>query len=321
MSRRGTPALNVWEVETGKLLRSVPLHYAFDSMGGAQDAIADAHFSPDGRRLAFNLNDRFRVLDVESGRLVAIDRPGHRAAIRAVDISPDGALVASAGDDAAVCLWEAATGRFVAMLEEETEPIAAVAFSPDGRSLAARAVAGRVRVWRLERAQAGDRITVVATPAWDTTSLGSAAGASATSGPVFVSQGRLVAFGAGDGTISLRDTASGRVERILKPESGQAAVAALTVRADGATPRLGRRRGGRPPLGPVGRGTAHPAGHRPGGDPHRRVRGEHPRSRRRLPRALGRRHRRATRHLGGGRCCRQLPRALRGRANPGLGRR
>jgi WD40 repeat protein len=231
-SSRHQKALNVWEVETGKLLRSVPLHYASNSTG---TAIEDdhAHFSPDGRRLSFNLNDRFRVLDIESGRLAAIDRPGHRAAIRAVDISSDGALVASAGDDAAVCLWEAATGRFVAMLEEETEPIAGVAFSPDGRSLAARALAGRVRVWKLERTPAGDRITVVAMPAWDTTSLGSVAGAPATSGPVFVSQGRLVAIGAGDGTISLRDSATGRIERILNPESGKGAVTALSVQPDG----------------------------------------------------------------------------------------
>jgi WD40 repeat protein len=108
-----------------------------------------------------------------------------------------------------------------------------VAFSPDGRSLAARATTGRVRVWRLERTQAEDRIKNVATPAWDTTSLGSAAGASATAGPVFVSQGRLVAFGAGDGTILLRDPASRRIERILKPEAGQAAVTVLAVGRDG----------------------------------------------------------------------------------------
>jgi len=237
-SRRGPDAVNVWEIETGKLLRSIRLYNASDrSVGNSmpifKGKITDVHFSPDGRRLTFKLNDRFRVLDVESGRLVAIDRPGHRAAIRAVDISPDGALVVSAGDDAAVCLWEAATGRFVAMLEEETDPILAVAFSPDGRSLAARAATGRIRVWRIDRTQSGDRIKIVASPLWDTTSLGSAAGASATSGPVFVAGGRLIAFGAGDGTVSLRDSASGRVKRSLQPGSGQAAVTGLAVGRDG----------------------------------------------------------------------------------------
>jgi WD40 repeat protein len=239
VSRQDPPALIVWEVETGKMIRSALLHNAIHrvrsgSVTSESLNVRDVHFSPDGGRLSFNLNERFRVLDVESGRIVAIDdRPGHRAPIRAVDISPDGTLIASAGDDAAVCFWEAATGRFVEMLEEETDSMAAAAFSPDGRSLAARATTGRMRMWRLDRTQAGDRGKVVATPAWDTTSLGSSAGASATAGPVFIDEGRLVAFGTGDGRIALRDTANGRVERVLKPESGQAAVVVLAAGRDG----------------------------------------------------------------------------------------
>jgi WD40 repeat protein len=130
-------------------------------------------------------------------------------------------------------ITKAATGRFLAMLEEETTPIAAVAFSPDGQSLAARAAAGRIRVWRIDRIQSGDRIGILASPLWDTTSLGSSAGTPATAGPTFVAGGRLIAFGTGDGTILVRDTADGRLERTLGPESVNVAVTVLAVDRDG----------------------------------------------------------------------------------------
>ena len=241
LSRQSPHSLTVWDVETGKAVRSVPLPNARYSLRSAlgrftQEGtnVTDVHFTLDGKKLSLNLNDRFRVLDVESGRMVAIDRPGHRATIRAVDSSSDGALVVSAGDDATVCLWAAADGRFLAMLEEETEPIVAVSFSPDARHLAARTVTGRVRLWELERAEAGGRISVNARAAWDTTSLGSAAGALTTSGPVFADAGRLVAFGVADGTIALRDTANGSVKRLLKSGSGKDSVTALSLQPGGS---------------------------------------------------------------------------------------
>jgi WD40 repeat protein len=220
LATKDETVLNVWEVETGKLLRSAKL---------ASARIGRVQFSPDGRRLAFDANGRFRVLDIASGRLVTTDRPGHRAAIRAVDLSSDGALVTSAGDDATVCLWEAATGRFVAMLEELDDPIAVVAISPDGHSLAARAATSRMQVWRLDRKESGSPIAIVATPAWESMTLGTAV----TLGPVFLAGGRLVAFGTADGGILLREAASGRAERTLQPESGRAPVVALAARPDG----------------------------------------------------------------------------------------
>jgi WD40 repeat protein len=44
----------------------------------------------------------------------------------------------------------------------------------------------------------------------------------------------LVALGAGYGTVALRDTANGSVKRLLKSESGQASVTALSLQPGGS---------------------------------------------------------------------------------------
>jgi WD40 repeat protein len=53
-----------------------------------------------------------------------------------VAFSPDGSLLASAGDDGTVRLWDPRTGRQQASLTGHTGHVCAVAFSPDGSLLA-----------------------------------------------------------------------------------------------------------------------------------------------------------------------------------------
>src|SRR5207302_510773 len=80
-------------------------------------------------------------------------RADHEKPVSGVAYSSDGKTIATAGDEAVIRLWDAATGKRLLRLEGH-KPVdgyggnmLAVAFSPDGKQLVSGGIDKTVRLW------------------------------------------------------------------------------------------------------------------------------------------------------------------------------
>jgi WD40 repeat protein len=74
---------------------------------------------------------------------------GHAGGTTSVTFSPDGATLATAGNDGMVRLWRVLTGERLASLDGQSSGLFKVAIASDGRTLAAIGNDDAVRLWDL----------------------------------------------------------------------------------------------------------------------------------------------------------------------------
>lgn len=228
--------VKIWDVETGTEVKSVIIEE------GTVESVA---FSNDGRKIASGSSvGIITIWDVSSGQeLFRFNE--HTDSVTSLAFSPDDALLASGSSDTSVKTWDVVKGKKVKNLIGHKGKITALQFSENGEILASGSSDKIVRIWKNGRefsALKGHVAEILALNftsdgkfmsvdsertirSWDITSRRELGLVSAQDNKIskgepesaaFGSDGKFLAIGYGDRTVTISDAKTGKSNQLLE---------------------------------------------------------------------------------------------------------
>jgi hypothetical protein len=217
-------AIQVWDRDVLQGIRS----------GGRTSSVLHGHA---GAVLALAWNDGPFLASAGSDRKVMLwSMPDGKISqtiaseglVRALALAPGGKVLAAAGDDGSIVLFDTATAKSVGKLEGHRDWVIALTFSHDGKLLASGGYDGQVKIWDVASRKLLNSVMARAAPSKEQpTPVANAVRALA-----FSHDDKIVAVGGTDTLIHLLQTSDGKLVRSM---SGHASsVTALGFHPGGA---------------------------------------------------------------------------------------
>ena len=142
-SGSGDETINIWNGNTGELLRTLEGH------GGGINSLA---ISADGYTIVSGSDDKtIKIWNGNTGELLRT-LEGHTRGVNSVAIAADGRTIVSGGDDRNVLVWDWINWELKALLEGHEGSVNSVAIADDGQTLVSGGKDRTVRVWNWQNA-------------------------------------------------------------------------------------------------------------------------------------------------------------------------